>query len=116
MGVKIYSGEDLQDDSSPEPLVTTESSSEPITVFESPQDIKHPFSITSPTGEVKSGDDTLTTIISVFDEFLPHCKSIDSVLKFWKDNKVGLALIEEKNPSEFQRLQKDFKAKKDTFN
>jgi hypothetical protein len=116
MGVKIYSGEDLQDDSSPEPLVTTESSSEPVTMFESPKDIKHPFSISSPTGEVKSGDDTLSTIISVFDEFLPHCKSKESVLKFWKDNKVGLALIEEKNPSEFQRLQKDFKAKKDTFN
>ena len=104
------------DDDGTATTTTAQSSSEPITVFESPQDIKHPFSITSPTGEVKSGDDSLKTIISVFDEFLPQCMSKDSVLKFWKDNKVGLALVEEKNPSEFQRLQKDFKAKKDTFN
>jgi len=104
------------DDDGTATTTTAQSSSEPITVFESPQDIKHPFSITSPTGEVKSGDDNLKQIISIFDEFLPHCKSKDSVLKFWKDNKVGLALVEEKNPSEFQRLQKDFKAKKDTFN
>ena len=95
---------------------TTKSSSEPVTMFESPQDIKHPFSITSPTGEVKSGDDSLKQIISVFDEFLPQCISKDSVIKFWKDNKVGLSLIEEKNFSEFKRLQKDFKDKKDTFN
>ena len=111
MGVAVYSGEDLKEDTPQE-----ESSSEPsVTVFESPQDIKHPFSVKSPTGEVKSGDETLKTIISVFDEFLPQCNSYESVSNFWKDNKVGLSLIEEKNKKEFQRIKADFMNRRNNF-
>ena len=111
MGVAVYSGEDLKEDTTQE-----ESSSEPsVTVFESPQDIKHPFSVKSPTGEVKSGDETLKTIISVFDEFLPQCNSYESVSNFWKDNKVGLSLIEEKNKKEFQRIKADFMNRRNNF-
>ena len=111
MGVAVYSGEDLKEDTTQE-----ESSSEPsVTVFESPQDIKHPFSVKSPTGEVKSGDETLKTIISVFDEFLPQCSSYESVSNFWKDNKVGLSLIEEKNKKEFQRIKDDFMNRRNNF-
>ena len=119
MGVAVYSGEDLKEDDSSTSNTTTknaESSSEPsVTVFESPQDIKHPFSVKSPTGEVKSGDEDLQAIIKIFDEFLPQCNSYESVSNFWKENKVGLSLIEEKNKQEFQRIKDDFMNRRSNF-
>ena len=115
MGVQVYSGEDLAD--IPTNLGTDDkkSSIEQKTVFKSPDDIKHPFVIKSPTGEVKSGNDHVQILVNVFEEFLPQCSSKESVLNFWKENKVAISLIEEKDEKLFKHLKDNFSKQKSKY-
>ena len=101
MGVQIYSGEDLQDGD-------TKEEEEDVTVFTSPDTVEHPFKIVSPTGEVKAGKNTVEQLLEIFQTFVVDCDNKESLHRFWKQNKVAVSLIEEKDTNLYKQLRASF--------
>ena len=79
-----------------------------VTVFTSPDTVEHPFKIVSPTGEVKAGKNTVEQLLEIFQTFVVDCDNKESLHRFWKQNKVAVSLIEEKDPNLYKQLRASF--------
>lgn len=79
-----------------------------VTVFTSPDTVEHPFKIVSPTGEVKAGKNTVEQLLEVFQTFVVDCDNKESLHRFWKQNKVAVSLIEEKDTNLYKQLRASF--------
>ena len=79
-----------------------------VTVFTSPDTVEHPFKIVSPTGEVKAGKNTVEQLLEIFQTFVVDCDNKESLHRFWKQNKVAVSLIEEKDTNLYKQLRASF--------
>ncbi len=79
-----------------------------VTVFTSPDTVEHPFKIVSPTGEVKAGKNTVEQLLEIFQTFVVDCDNKESLHRFWKENKVAVSLIEEKDTNLYKQLRASF--------